>query len=453
MEAVLLPRSLLDLPGVADLSGAQKYIFSGLCLLADASGIVALTDFKCAGLGFLPSVALQLIHELASRGILVYDGDTKEVFINLWFHWQKTGTDKDKWGKQRVSALLRARSAGIVAAVNKAIETAPAEKIASVLVPGNILTSLRHPAPGRKWEATPQLLLLSLYLWPSMTWAGVCVVDYDALSSYVSGGGAAQIVGHLRDLDEAGIVVFDYDTGELFLPARLKNARGEWHMKEILDSRAQCVSHRIKTNFSRVYKRTFGKFPSNTTDCAPVELSLLKKSSSKVPPEAAAPGKESWLITATHPKTAAALESLFENALRMNKKGSDEALDTKRCREALEFCQKTNLPDQVAAKAAADSKWPKELRKAMQSALINLNQRQQAERREEGDRRHAELASVSCGDALSLVGKTLVQKNTGAKVLIKNFGATIGGNLKPLPAILEMLNRGDLATLGEKQVA
>ena len=288
MKAVLFPRSFYDLPGVAELSSAQKFFIGGICLSANACGIAVLTDHKCTTLGFLPSIARQLAAELAARGLVVFDEHTREVFVTHWFFWHKTPAVSSQWGKQVVGVRERIMSPQLKDEVTKAIESAPAAKIESVLVPLNILTSLRHPAPGKKWEATPQMLLLALYTWPTMSSAGLCVLDYDGLASYISASSVDQIIGHLSDLDAAGVVVFDYVTGEIFLPARLKNARLDWHLKEIINARAECVSHRIKTNFSKAFKRSFGDLPIKSDGCRLVEFSLLNKNSSKQARTAAA---------------------------------------------------------------------------------------------------------------------------------------------------------------------
>ena len=458
MESVLFPRGFLDtqdIPAVASLSSAQKYLWSMSCLHANAAGVVYFSATFIASLGLVLSVARQLACELESRGLVVIDEKTSELFISHWFCWQKTPATAggDKWSKQVTTAISKVKSAEVQSAVRHAVEKAPAEKMEVVQVPTNLVSALRHPTPGRRWEATPALLLLAIYTWPGMRWGGVCVGDYEAWSTYVSASGPEQIIGHLGDMDRAGNIVFDFGTGEVFLPARLKNANPAWHMQEILATRSECVSHRVKTNFSRLFTRTFGKFTDKSDTCAPVDFSLVKYSSSRAaPPPAAASLKEGWLKTETHPLTVKALESLARAALSKNKRSSDQGLDAARCRMALEFCEKNNLLDTLAAKVVGSAAWPNDLDKLLKEVQAKLNHERIAANRKEDERRVGERVAINT-EARQLIGKTLINQSTKTKIVVKKFGASIGGQAMPLDCILEMLKQGLLEEAHEEELA
>lgn len=283
MSSVLFPRGFLDspdIPALVSLSTEQKYVWSMCILEADAAGVVFFSPTFCSKIGLVQSVARQIACELRDRGLVVFDEKTHELFICHWFNWQKTPQGQDKWSRQVTISMNKVKSPDVKNSIHSAIENAPPERMGVVPVPLNLLSKLRHPTQGKRWAAAPSLLMLALYTWPTMGPAGICVADYEALSTYISACGPEQIIGHFLDLDRAGNVFFDYQTGEVFYPTRLQSANPAWHMEEIVATRPEIVSHRLKLNFSRLFTRSFGKFPEKSKACVLVDSSLVNKSNS-----------------------------------------------------------------------------------------------------------------------------------------------------------------------------
>lgn len=428
MESVNFPRGFLDspeIPELAALSTEQKYVWSLCCLEASAAGVVFFSPTYCSKIGIVQSVARQIACELCARGLVVFDEQTQELFLCHWFFWQKTPVGEDKWSRQVTNSLKKVKSGNVKDAICYAIDNAPAERIGVVPVPSNLLSKLRHPTPGKRWAGAPSLLMLALYTWPTMGWAGMCVADYEALSTYIGASGPEQIVGHLRDLDRAGNVFFDYETGEIFYPTRLQGANPAWHMEEILTTRLEIVSHRLKLSFSRMFTRCFGKISTKSKTCALVDSTLVNHSFSG----AAAPFQDDcWLKSETHPKTASALIALFKSAQKRNKKGSNEELDVARCRRGLEFAEK-HLTDESAAAAItalfAQDGWPREITTTFKSAQQKKQAKEVKQASDAADQKFIIAANACSGrdtqNVLSLVGKTVRFPN-GVEIVVSKVG-------------------------------
>lgn len=443
MESLRFPRAFLESPEIVYLSGAQKFLLAGIILMANPAGVLILDDLKCVKLSFLPSVAAQLLSELVTRRLLAFDAVTKEVFVSSWFHWQNSPDQvgqepTNDWGIKVSTAISHICSENIRSAVDSAVLVAPAEKLDWVQVPGNLLTSIRHPPGGKRWEATPLLLFLALYTQPTMSWAGVCVADYECLAMFASASGPSQIVGHLRDLDDAESIVFDHDTGEIFVKARLRKASTK-HMDEILSGRLELVSHRIKTNFSMVFKQTFGISPNKTISCR-LESDQINTKTRARPNSPSPSPEECWLKSTSHPLAALALRSLFDSAQQRNKKGSNEELDVARCRRGLELAEMI-LTDETAAAAInelfAAGGWPREVESRLRNVKSANNVQETTKAAKVADKKNVESGNVG----RELVGKKL-RLETGLIAEVRMLGAMINGQTTPLCKLSEMVRVG-----------
>jgi hypothetical protein len=205
----------------------------------------------------------------------------------------------------------------------------------------------------------------------------------------------------------------------------------------------------VKTNFSRLFTRTFGKFPSKSESCGLVDSTLVDHSFSG----AAAPFQDDcWLKSETHPKTATALISLFDSAQKRNKKGSNEQLDVARCRRALEFAEKHFQDDKAPATAIqvlfSKGGWPKDAKTCLEAFNSAAKVNATALSVKAAGQKNSELGN----EGRELVGKKLRFANDSV-IIVKLLGAKISGKIVPLATLSRMVIQGEASVVEDQEEA
>lgn len=366
MRAVLFPLGFLDLPDIENLSPELKLMAAGLSVHPQLSpcGVITLTDFTLVLLGILPSVGKQYAAELARRRVAAFDEETREFFLVRHFNWHRTGNEvgvKTPWAKAIDASLARVVSEKIKELVAAQLSSAPAAKLASVAVPTNLLSSLPAPGGGKKWGPTDLLVMLAVFANPAQTDAGGFVVDFDAMGALCSLP-PQTVVESLTTFDAAKALIFDRETREVFLPARMKISHKR-NAKSICETADSFGSRRVKFAAKRQFLRTFGKNHKTSMTCALEDVQrdvYVKRDSGSCFPD-----------SSPFCELTRALDALVMFARKRNRH-SDILVDRQRAVAALATAEKLAVPDGIAAAAISNllsrGGWPREAKAEIEQA-------------------------------------------------------------------------------------
>lgn len=416
MKSIFFPVAFFDEFEIADLPAELKLMLGGCACHTrqSACGVITLTDFVISPIGFSPSVALGIACELNRRGVAIFDPETREFFIRKSFNWHKTPSEagaNSPWSNQVISSLEAVRSEKIKQEVKDAIAKAPAEKMFSISVPANLLSSFPIPGLGKKWSASALLVLFCCYTNPMQTASGFFIVDFDAMGAFCSLP-PDTVREILRSLDAAKVILFDEISGEIFLPNRLKNASArERPAVEYSGQEIRC--RRLKIAFSKQFFRTFGKKTS--------------KSMAYDPPNVILPISNTTTNCGGFGGVVNIKEDFHDLLVMMEEQGK--------------LLGKRN-PGGWAAKAVArmDINGLSE-GEACQLAAWRLKRLATQQQKEKQDRKDKGLVKVG-QKGMELVGKKIMGPN-GKILTVSQTGLIIAGKTLPLVSIAEKIESGD----------
>lgn len=274
MKTAYFPTGLADRYGISNLPPEHKLLLLGVCAHMDkkACGVIRLTDKVFSSLSFLPTVGRGVAEDLARRDLAAYNKDTREFFVIGCFEWNKTPDEAgagSPWSIQVTNSLEEVLCRVVKGVVERSIEQAPSKKIESVPIPTNLLSALPRRG-GVKWTASELLLLLILYVEQGGSAAGALVADFDCLGALCSLP-PKTIFECCASLAAGEAILFDQNTSEIYVFARVKNAlRGE--LPAIAEAVDNFHSKRLKIASKKHFFRTFKTYSNKSMTCFPKEV-------------------------------------------------------------------------------------------------------------------------------------------------------------------------------------
>lgn len=273
MEYVLLPQGFLDLPAVADLTADYKFVLVAVAAHPKLSAAAVLTcsPYFLAQLPLPQDVFWGIVFDLESRGIVVADVGTREVFIRRSFDWHRAPAQGEDtpWARQVRAASSRVNSLKVRGVVLDAISSLQEARLPAILVPANLITAMPFRGPGQSWTATEILVHLAAALDPCQTAAGIFRPSLPALAAFCSLP-IQTLLECIKSLAEADALFFEDGTGEMFSPARLRCAK-ERDIKKIKAAAAAVSSKSIFKAFQRAAKLRFPEIRFESNAYFPVE--------------------------------------------------------------------------------------------------------------------------------------------------------------------------------------
>lgn len=326
MEFVLFPHAFLDLPGVCGLPSEHKLV---LCAATahprlSACGVLVATPYVVAGLPLPPEVFWGVVADLDRREIVAADPATCEIFVLDAFSWHRAPScDEDSsWARQVAAATARVRSPRVGDAVRAALERPPVARIAALKIPSNLLTAMPPRGRGQAWSASETLVHFALATAPTQTAAGVFSPTWPALAAFCSLP-AQTLLECVDSLGATQLVTFDFETGEVFSPARMR-AASDRDIGRIQRTAESVRSWSIFRALAAAATRRFQKINLKSTCCPLGEVRGGDVS-----------GGES---------VADRISTLNGRVVRDPASGETATIDTKEC---LKICQKTFFASQL----------------------------------------------------------------------------------------------------------